>query len=195
MVGGHSISDISTFSFYPGKNLGAYGDAGIITTNSKKLYNKLIKIRNIGSIEKFNHETIGLNNRMDTIQAAVLLEKVKRLNFLNKKRKNIANKYFSKIKNHNIKFLKYSKGSVFHQFVILVNNRNKLLKFLDQNNIGYGFHYPHSINQMNFFKKVFGNKVFKNAENLASKCISIPIDPMLKEKEINYIIEKLNKFN
>ena len=195
MVGGHSISDISTFSLYPGKNLGAYGDAGIITTNNSKIYNKIIRIRNIGSIEKFNHETIGLNNRMDTIQAAILIEKIKRLNFLNKKRKIIANKYFSKIKNQKIKFLKYTKGSVFHQFVILVNNRNTFSKYLEQNNIEFGFHYPHSINQMNFFKKVFGNKVFKNAENLASKCISIPIDPMLNNKEINYIIEKLNKFN
>jgi len=194
MVGGHGISNISTFSLYPGKNLGAYGDAGIITTNSAKIFNEISKIRNIGSIKKFNHETVGFNNRMDTIQASILLEKIKRLRLLNKKRKTIANKYFSKIKNSNIKFLKYTKGSVFHQFVILVKNRLKFSKFLNKNKIEYGFHYPHSINQMIFFKKKYGIKVFKNAENLASKCISIPIDPMLSKREVSLIIDKLNEF-
>ena len=108
-VGGHGISNISTFSLYPGKNLGAYGDAGIITTNNKKIYTQIKSIRNIGAIKKFDHKTIGFNNRIDTIQAAILSHKIKYLKENNSKRVLISKKYFSKIINKKIKFINYLK--------------------------------------------------------------------------------------
>ena len=94
-----SLGILGCFSFYPGKNLGAYGDGGAITTNSKKLYIKLLKLRNLGGIKKYEHDIIGFNSRLDTIQALILTRKLKELNRNNNKRKKIAKIYDQKINN------------------------------------------------------------------------------------------------
>ena len=193
-VGGGSYADISSFSLYPGKNLGAYGDAGIITTNSPIFSKRISAIRNIGALKKFNHFTIGLNSRLDTIQAVILSHKISNLDTLNKKRSIIAKKYFLGIKNDKIKFIDYTKKAVFHQFVIRTQFRKKFTNYLLSNGIEFGLHYPHSINQMKFFKENFGIKKFRNADSLARECVSLPIDPMLTTKEVNYIIKTVNKF-
>ncbi len=193
-VGGDNISDISTFSLYPGKNLGAYGDAGIITTNNIEFCERIKKIRNIGAIKKFNHETIGFNNRLDTLQASILIHKLDRLNILNRNRVSISNIYIKKITNPKIKLLKYSKFAVFHQFVIRVENRNNFINYMKKNKIETGLHYPHTINQMQFYKKNFKKMKFPNAEILAKNCVSLPIDPMLKKNEIDYIVKIINNF-
>jgi len=193
-VGSGSYADISTFSLYPGKNLGAYGDAGIITTNNPTFAKRMSSIRNIGALKKFDHNTIGLNSRLDTIQAVILSHKINRLDILNNKRLIIAKKYFSYINNNKIKFLDYSKKAVFHQFVIRTQYRKKLTNYLMDNGIEFGLHYPHSINQMNFFIKNFGLKNYINADTLASECISLPIDPMLTSREVSYIIKTINSF-
>ncbi len=189
-----STTDISCFSLYPGKNLGAYGDAGIITTNNKNLYKKISKIRNLGQEKKFIHEYIGMNSRLDTIQAIILNHKIKNLIKFNNKRKLIANFYERNILNKKILKLNYSKSCVYHQYVILVNNRNSLIKLLNNKKIQYGFHYPYAIHQLSVFKKRFKNKRFKNAEILAKNSISLPIDPNLSKKELNYIVKSLNEF-
>ncbi len=189
-----SIADISCFSLYPGKNLGAYGDAGIITTNNKSYYKKIKNFRNLGSDKKFKHTQVGFNSRLDSIQAAVLNYKIKSLNKYNKKRIIIAKKYDQLINNKKISKLIYSKFSVYHQYVILANNRNALIKKLSKNKIQYGLHYPKSINQLDVLKKIFSNYKYPNAENLARKCVSLPIDPLLKPKEVNKIIKVLNTF-
>tara|TARA_B100001057_G_scaffold344711_1_gene345749 strand:- start:309 stop:1391 length:1083 start_codon:yes stop_codon:yes gene_type:complete len=189
-----SIADISCFSLYPGKNLGAYGDAGIITTSNKTYYKKIKNFRNLGSDKKFIHTQVGFNSRLDSIQAIVLNNKLKSLNKYNKKRVIIAKKYDRLIKNKKISKLKYSKFSVYHQYVILVNNRNALIKKLSKNKIQYGLHYPKSINQLDVLKKFFSNEKYPNAENLAKKCVSLPIDPLLKPQEVNKIIKVLNTF-
>jgi len=193
-VGGGNMSDISTFSLYPGKNLGAYGDAGIITTNSLKFRERINKIKNIGSSRKFDHETIGFNNRLDTIQASILIHKLSRLKILNKKRVLISNIYSKKISNPKIKLIKYSRFAVYHQFVIKVKNRNNFINYMKKNKIETGLHYPHTINKMKFYKKNFKKIKFPNAEILAKECVSLPIDPMLKNNEINYIVKIINNF-
>jgi len=189
-----SLADISCFSLYPGKNLGAYGDAGIITTNSKYIYDKIRNFRNLGSIKKFIHTEVGFNSRLDTIQAAILLRKLPLLNFYNNKRKKIAKYYDQKINNTKIKKLSYSEDSVYHQYVIVVKNRKKLSKILEKNKIQFGFHYPKSINQIDVLKKYFKKQKFKNAENLAKNGISLPIDPNLSKNELDKIIKLLNLF-
>ena len=189
-----STSDMSCFSLYPGKNLGAYGDAGIITTNNFDYYNKLKKLRNLGSEKKFIHDEVGLNSRLDTIQAIILNEKLKNLNVNNNKRRRIAKFYDQNINNKKILKLNYSKSSVYHQYVILIDNRNNLIKLLNNKKIQYGFHYPYAIHQLNVFKKRFKNKRYRNAEMLAKKSISLPIDPNLSKKELNYIVKILNEF-
>ncbi len=194
-VGGNNITSISTFSLYPGKNLGAYGDAGIITTNNYSYYKKISKMKNIGAELKFNHETIGYNNRLDTVQAAILNHKLKRLDYLNKKRIQLSKIYFEQIKNFKINLLNYTAFSVYHQFVIKVKNRKKFIKYMNNNNIEVGLHYPHTINQMKYYKKNFKKVNFINAEKLARECVSLPIDPMLSKSEINFIVKTINNFN
>ena len=189
-----SLADISTFSLYPGKNLGAYGDAGIITTNNRKFYKTIKKIRNLGSEVKFKHDLVGMNSRLDSLQAIILNHKLKLLSKLNSKRRKIAFKYDNKIANQKIQKLKYSKFSIYHQYVLIVKKRNELIKYLKKAKIQYGFHYPYAIHQLDAFKKYFKREKFPNSEILAKYGISIPIDPNLSKKEINYIISKLNSF-
>ena len=190
-----STADISCFSLYPGKNLGAFGDAGIITTNNKNFFQLIRKLRNLGSEKKFIHDYVGFNSRLDTIQAAILNIKLKNLNKLNNKRKIIAKNYDSGISNKNITKIYYSKNAVYHQYVILVKNRKKFIKYLDKHKIGYNFHYPFSINQLKVFKNKFNNNEFKNSIKLAKNGISLPIDPNLNKRQIGFIIKKINSFN
>ena len=189
-----SLADISTFSLYPGKNLGAYGDAGIITTNNKKLYLVMRKLRNLGSEIKFKHELVGMNSRLDTLQAIILNHKLSKLSELNLKRKKIADNYDKKIDNKKILKLTYSKNSVYHQYVILVKKRDELIKYLKKSNIQYGFHYPYAIHELQVFRGYFKNEKFPNSEMLSRYGISIPIDPNLTKKQISYVINKLNSF-
>ena len=189
-----SLADISTFSFYPGKNLGAYGDAGMITTNNKRFYTTIKKLRNLGSEVKFKHDLIGMNSRLDSLQAIILNHKLKQLSRLNSKRRKIALEYDNKIKNKKIQKLKYSKFSIYHQYVLIVKRRNELIKHLRKAKIQYGFHYPFAVHQLGAFKKYFKNEKFPNSEILAKYGISIPIDPNLSKKDINYIIGQLNRF-
>ena len=189
-----SLADISTFSFYPGKNLGAYGDAGIITTTNKKYYLRIRKLRNLGSEKKFIHDKVGMNSRLDTLQALILNHKLKNLNKLNNIRRKIALEYDRKIKNRKIIKLKYSKFCVYHQYVLIVKERKKLIRLLKNSNIQYGFHYPFAIHQLKVFKNLYKKEKFKNSEKLAKYGISIPINPNLNKKDISYIIKKLNSF-
>ena len=188
-----STTDISCFSLYPGKNLGAYGDAGIITTNNKNFYNRIRKLRNLGSEKKFMHDLIGMNSRLDSVQAIILNEKLKKLNILNKKRKIIANRYSEEIQNDKIRKIEYSKSCVYHQYVVLTKKRNKLIKILSKNNIQYGFHYPYSINQLKVFRNYFKKDKYNNAETLAREGLSLPIDPNLTNKQISFIIKIINR--
>lgn len=189
-----SNSDISSFSLYPGKNLGAYGDAGIIITNNFKYYKILRKLRNLGSEEKFIHDMIGFNSRLDTIQASILNIKLDYLDNLNAKRQKIAKFYDLNIKNKKITKLRYSKNSVYHQYVILCKKKKSLIKFFNKNNIGYSFHYPFAIHQLKILRKMFVKQKFSNAETLAKFGISIPIDPNLTKTQVSYIINKINSF-
>ncbi len=189
-----SSTDISCFSLYPAKNLGAYGDAGIITTNNKKYYLILKNLRNIGSSKRFIHSRVGMNNRMDTIQASILLNKLKNLNKYNQKRKKIASYYNKKIINKKIKKLKYSKNCVYHQYVILVKKRSKLIKLLKKEKIQYNFHYPFAIHKLQALKKFYKNEKYINSEKIANEGISIPIDPILNKNELSKIVRVLNNF-
>ena len=189
-----STADISCFSFYPGKNLGAYGDAGIITTNNKKYYNIIKKIRNLGSSRKFIHDYIGMNSRLDNVQASILIRKLSMLNINNKKRCKIAQYYKKNINNQKIKKLIYSKSCVYHQYVILVKKRKKLIKLLTKNKIPYGFHYPYPINKLHSLRQMFKNQKYPNSERLGNECISLPIDPNLSILNLKKIIKVLNSF-
>ena len=189
-----SLGDIACFSLYPGKNLGAYGDAGIITTNNKKLFKYMNKFRNLGSSKKFRHDLVGINSRMDTLQAIILKHKIKNLNKYNNLRKKIALEYKKKITNPKIKKLEYSKECVFHQYVIKVKNVKKFTNFISYKKIPYGRHYPYPIHKLFALKKKFKGQVFKNSEELGRQCVSLPIDPLLKKSEIQKICDVVNSY-
>ena len=188
------FSDLACFSFYPGKNLGCYGDGGMIITNNNLYYKKLRKLRNLGSEDKHSHDEIGINSRLDTIQAKLLILKLQKLTKLNQKRKRIAKFYNEKIINKKIDKIIYSKNAVYHQYVILTKNRSALVKLLNKNDIQSGIHYPVSINKLKCFKNNFKSQTYPNAEKIASECLSLPIDPNLNLKDLNKICSVLNIF-
>ena len=189
-----SIGDLACFSFYPGKNLGAYGDAGAVVTNNKKFFNKIKRLRNLGQLKKFDHNMIGLNSRLDTLQAAILLEKLKYLDYYNNKRKKIGNYYNKWLNNKKVTKLNYTKGCVYHQYVIITRQPKLFRLYLKKNNIPFGRHYPQSLNQLSAVKKMFIGEKFKNAEKLAKFGTSIPINPLLKKNDLKLICKIINKF-
>jgi dTDP-4-amino-4,6-dideoxygalactose transaminase len=187
-----SIGDMACFSFYPGKNLGAYGDGGCITTNNDK-YNKNIRmIKNLGSLNKFNCEVQGVNSRLDTIQAAILNLKLRDLNKNNKKRIKISQIYKRNIRNNKIQILNYKNGCVYHQFIILTKIKKKIIRIFQKEKIQFGQHYPIPLNKLKIFRN-YQNKNFKNSEFLAKFGLSLPIDPNLKKKDLLKICQILNK--
>lgn len=188
-------SDAVCYSFFPGKNLGCYGDGGAILTNNKKLFEKILTIKNNGSKNKVDYLEAGINSRLDGIQAEVLSLKLNELKKNNEKRIKIANYYYKKIINPKIKIMKQKKGSVYHQFLLFTKNRNKLKKFLHKNHIDSGIHYPYTIDNLKSFKN-FRKKSFKNqnALRIANQSLSIPIDPYLTKNELKRIINTLNKY-
>ena len=135
-----------------------------------------------------------MNSRLDSLQAIILNHKLRQLSKLNSKRRKIASQYDVKITNKKIEKLKYSKFSIYHQYVLIVKNRNSFIKYLKKAKIQYGFHYPYAVHQLHALKKLFKREKFPNSEMLAKYGISIPIDPNLSKKDVNYIISQLNQF-
>ena len=193
-----TFGDISAFSFYPTKNLGAYGDAGCIITRNKSLSLKCKRIKNHGSLIKYDHKLIGRNSRLDPLQAVVLNEKLKTLNSDIKKRNQLSKIYIKRlsiIKNF-IKLPEIKKGEVhsFHQFVIICKRRNPLRKYLKKNKIDTMVHYPQMLSDMKIFSNTKDVKKIKFAKNLGSKLLSLPISPDHTPAEIEFIAKKIINF-
>ena len=154
-----------------------------------------MKLRNMGSKTKHTHDIVGFNSRLDTIQALILNSKLKFLDKNNNRRKLIAEFYKKKIINSKIQKLNYSNGCVYHQYVIMVKEVKRFIKYLEKNNIPYGRHYPKPVHKLSAVKKLFFKKKFKNAEKLSKECISLPTNPLLKIKDLKYVCDVINKFN
>ena len=193
-----SFGNINGTSFYPGKNLGALGDAGALTTNDTSLYNKALMLRNYGSEKKYFNEIKGYNSRLDEMQAAFLLAKLNFLNEWNKERVKIANYYFEGLNNNvNIKlpFIAVHATSVFHLYVIRTTKRNELQKYLSDNGIGTVIHYPIPPHLQNAYKELgFKKGNFPIAEEIANTCLSLPIYPGLEINEAEQICSIINNF-
>lgn len=186
------------FSMHPLKNLNVWGDGGIITTNNKTIYKKLKLLRNHGLISRDNCKIYGYNSRLDTIQAAVGLEMIKKINHITKKRiENAKYLNFRLKENKNIKLIKEQKKyrSVFHLYQFYCKKRNKLNNFLRQNKIDSKIHYPKPLH-LHLAAKKFGYKRgdYPCAENLSKQVISIPVHEFIKRKQLDYIIKKIEKF-
>lgn len=192
-----SVGDFGCFSFYPTKNLGAMGDAGCILTSDKKVYEKLMALRNYGQFKKHDHEILGGNERLDTIQAIILSEKLKILNELNEKRRIVANWYFEEFKNMNLilPFIDTNNHHVFHQFVVRINNRNQVKEGLSKLGIDCGIHYPNPIHFHSCFKKLeikMGDLVV--SEKICNDILSLPMSPFITREHVEFIAREVKQF-
>lgn len=191
-----SWGDAAGFSFYPGKNLGALGDAGAVTTNDTDLADTVRYLRNYGSKIKYKHEFKGVNSRLDEIQAAFLNVKLNYLDDDIRIRRNIANRYLNEIKNELIVLptISSEENHVWHLFVIRIKDRYSLQHYLTKHNIQTVIHYPTPPHRQLAYKE-FKDLCFPLSEELHREVISIPMDPTLTEEQVSYVINVLNKFN
>jgi dTDP-4-amino-4,6-dideoxygalactose transaminase len=192
-----SISDAAGHSFYPGKNLGALGDAGAITTNNKLLEQTIRAIANYGSIVKYKNIYKGINSRLDEIQASILRVKLKFLDKDNNIRSEIANRYLTQINNPLIK-LPIKKeidesSHVWHLFVIRTKFRQELIDYLKENNVETLIHYPIPIHKQLAYLE-FSNLELPITELIHNEVLSLPISPILTSTEIDEVISIINNF-
>lgn len=197
MVGG--IAHLTAFSFYPGKNLGAFGDAGALTTNNTELAKNMKAISNHGRLQndKYKHELVGNNYRMDELQAAILNVKLKHLEDWVDRRRDVASKYNKYINANEVihpEQASYAQHA-YHLYVIRTKKRNQLKEFLKSKGISTGVHYPlplHLQPALRFlgYKKGY----FKVSEECANTVLSLPMHPDLKEDEIEFVSTAINKF-
>ena len=188
-----TFGDVGTFSFFPGKNLGAFGDGGAIITNSKKIAEYCLRDKNHGALKKYDHLFSGRNSRLDTIQAGILNIKLRNYNKVITRRNYLAKIYLKELKKiAKIKLfvLKNKNQSAFNQFVIKTNQSDELKKYLNNHNIETMIHYPYMLNELKFFPKV---KLIK-AKGLGGKILSLPISEEHSKNEIYYIIKIIKNF-
>lgn len=191
-----AIGDIGCFSFFPSKSLGAFGDAGMITTNEKELYDKLSQLRNHGSEKKYEHALIGMNSRLDEFQAAVLLVKLYYLDLFLQKRKEIAKTYTANL-NALVKtpVVPQGKEHTFHQYCIELDQRDELAAELKKSGIASAIYYPIPLHLQEAFRYLSYQKGdFPMAEQAAQRILALPIFPMLSLQQQNIIISTIKRF-
>lgn len=192
-----SFGDIGCFSFYPSKNLGAFGDAGAITTNNPEIDKAARTFRNYGSQKRYYNEVVGANSRLDELQAALLRVRLAHLNELTEEKRNIANKYSNEINNPKIRLPKVADGAtcVWHQYVITCDERDRLVDYLNEKEIGTIIHYPLSPHLQECYKYLGHEEgEFPITEKLANTVLSIPMYNGMTEEEQNYIIDAINAY-
>ena len=191
-----SWGDASAFSFYPGKNLGALGDGGAVTTNDAELAGVIRSLGNYGSQKKYVNTFKGVNSRLDEIQAAILSVKLKYLNNEIKKRQFIANEYLTRINNKNIELPRYKSSgqTVWHLFVIRSKQREALIKYCADNDVQVLMHYPLAPHKQEAYKE-YNHISLPIAESIHDEVLSIPLDPTMSIDSINDVIEVLNSYS
>lgn len=193
-----SIGDVGCFSFYPGKNLGAYGEAGAVVTNNESIYNKICMFRDHGQEKKYYHDMIGWNARMDGIQGAVLSVKLKHLAEWNEARRNNSRLYTKLLSNIDGVIVpqeaNYGQHS-YHIYAIRVKKRNELISSLKKKDIYTGIHYPVPIHLQNAYKFLgLKSGCFPIVENCAKEFISLPMFSKLTPKQIDYVVREIMLF-
>jgi hypothetical protein len=195
-----AIGEIGCFSFFPSKNLGAYGDGGMVITNNKNLADEIRLLRNHGSSkkEKYLNLISGTNSRLDVIQAAILRVKLKHLNRWNKKRNEIAKYYTQSLKGmRNIAppSIGPARTHVFHQYTIRTTCRDQLRKYLKKNGIPTMIYYPMPLHLQPAFKYLgYKKRDFPQAEKAAKEVLSLPIYPELKKRDQDFVIQRIKEF-
>lgn len=190
-----NLADASGFSFYPGKNLGALGDGGAVTTNDKALADTIRALGNYGSHKKYENLYKGVNSRLDELQAALLSVKLKHLDRDTQKRREIADYYLENINNKKITLPKVEnkESHVWHLFVIRTDNRENLQKFLLENEIQSMIHYPIPPHKQKAYKE-WKDLPFPITEKIHAEVLSIPMSPVLTEEQSRKIVTVLNRY-
>ena len=196
-----SFGDFGAFSFYPTKNLGAYGDAGAITTNHAKFNALLRSLRNHGADQKkYHHDRIGANSRLDEIQAAILNVKLKYIDQWNKTRRQIAARYHQLFRTAKIREVQITENvsesvSVFHQYTILVEQRDSLLRFLNRKGIAASVYYPTPLHLQPCFRNLgYWKGDLPETEKAVQKILQLPIYPALSASAQRFIVSKVRQF-
>ncbi len=192
-----SFGDTAAFSFYPSKNLGAFGDAGAVVTNDQKLAEKINVLRNHGQERKYLHKIVGINSRLDTIQAIILRLKLKRLDEMNQQRRKAAEEYKKQLKALPIEIV--SRDDIgktnYHLFVIKTDKRDELLNFLKSKGIQCGIHYPYPIHLNPAFMSLrTSGETYTNVEKFSGECLSLPMYPELNAEQISQISGEIKRF-
>jgi dTDP-4-amino-4,6-dideoxygalactose transaminase len=187
-----SIGHVGVFSFYPTKNM-TTGEGGAITTNDEQIAEKARMIRDHGQKQRYWHEFLGYNYRMTNIAAAIGLVQLKRLDELNGKRIRNAKYFIEELKNIEKPFVADNVKHVFHLFTIRVKERERFVKYLQSNRVGYGIYYPSPIHKQPLFKEHNG-LTFSEAEMASEEVVSLPVYPGLSEDELKYIVQVVNSY-
>ena len=190
-----ALSDAAAFSFYPGKNLGCFGDGGAVVTDNEEIYKKVKALANYGSDYKYHFIYKGVNSRLDELQAAVLDVKLKYLDADNARRREIAKYYLDNIKNDAIILPKsYSEEShVYHVFAVRTANRDKLIEFLKGKDIQTLIHYPIPPHKQDAYRE-WNSQSYPISESIHSTILSVPISPVLTDDEVDYVVKSLNEY-
>jgi len=191
-----NLGDASGFSFYPGKNLGALGDGGAVTTNDEALANAIKALGNYGSHKKYENLYKGINSRFDEIQAAMLRVKLRYLDAEVSKRREIANYYLQNIKNKNIilPIARTEDNHVWHLFVIRTNKRDEFQQYLSDNGIQTLIHYPIPPHKQNAYKE-WNNESYPISEQIHNEVLSLPISGVQSLEDTQKIVKVINEFN
>lgn len=196
MVG--SLGDASGMSLFPVKNMGALGDAGVVTTDDKELADKIKILRNYGSSKKYYHEYKGYNCKLDEIQAAILRVKLKYIDEWNEYRQNIASEYLKNIKNDKIMLPSILEGAnhVWHRFVIRTKDRDGLQKYLQSNGIQAMPHYPVPIHKQEAYTELsYLIGTLPVTEHISDEILSLPVYPGISKYDIEKVIESINRYD
>jgi dTDP-4-amino-4,6-dideoxygalactose transaminase len=190
-----NLGNASGFSFYPGKNLGALGDGGAVTTNDEKLATTLKALRNYGSQKKYHHFYKSVNSRLDELQAAFLRVKLKCLEQANAKRREVAHYYLDHIKNEKITLPHVIKeeGHVWHLFVIKTSERDRFQQYLQENSIHTVIHYPIAPHKQEAYKE-WSQQRYPISEALHEQVISLPFSDVIREEQLKEVSDKINCF-
>lgn len=192
-----TFGDTSIFSFYPTKNM-TTGEGGIVLTNNEEIYNKAAKIINHGQAEKYYHDQLGYNFRMTNIAAAVGLVQLEKLPEFNLTR--IENAALFDLEFSDLNWLKTPSvpdglKHVYHQYTVRVNDREKFADYLEEKGIGYGIHYPLTVNKQPYYKKLgYAELKFAEAEKAADEVISLPVHPSLSDSDLEQIVEVVKNY-
>lgn len=193
-----TLSDAAAWSFYPGKNLGAFGDGGCVTTNNKEIADKVRALGNYGSDYKYHHIYQGTNSRLDELQAALLRVKLPNLDRWNDNRKRIANRYLSEITNDLIKLplhISEDYDHIYHVFAIRCDKRDELEKYLNDKGIGTVKHYPIPMHLQKAYEELeIPEGALPIAEEISKTVLSIPMYYGMTDEEIDYVINTINNF-